>query len=382
MDRLPITVWQVCDDDHRALRLVDVVDHARRCREGEVLERLEAGYHLPDLLLVHRFDERIAERTRLFARVFLDPSARGRGEIVVAADAGPRVLRRAFETALSLAAARCLRASLAGRGRRTVVPFPGTAPDLDDFELHYQPQWAISGESIVGVEALLRWHGLAVPGLGPEALIADAEARAEITPLGDWIFARAAWHLSEWLPRWPSAARLALNLAPIQLDDPSLGARLEHTLERAGVEPACFELEITADALARMGRGPRARATDLAELGFGIALDQLGAGVIERGVLEALPARSWKLDRGLVARAAADHDAALLVESLTALAHELGVRTVAVGVENTFQQNAMARLGCDAMQGYLRAEALPPDELASLIAAHGERQRSRRHAQR
>jgi EAL domain-containing protein (putative c-di-GMP-specific phosphodiesterase class I) len=111
-----------------------------------------------------------------------------------------------------------------------------------------------------------------------------------------------------------------------------------------------------------------------------IALDRLGATAISRESLERLPARTWKLHRGLVARTAGHRDAALLVESLTALAHDMRVRTVAVGVESTEQQALAARLGCDAIQGFLRAEALPPAQFEALLIAHLERHGPRRGA--
>jgi len=371
MTTLPISVWQICDDPSAAIRLREVVDDSRTCRPAQLVERIEAGFHLPDLLLFHRWDAELAARAEPLARVFLDACAADAGEIVVPATADVDTLARAFTSAMSVAAVRSLRAALEYSGA-DVVPLRREAPALDDFALHFQPQWTIDGARLIGAEALLRWHGLAVPDLKPEAIVARAEARGEMACVGDWIVDRAAWHLNEWLRFWPESARVALNVSAAQLDDRTFVDRIDRILARHQLEAHAFELEIGAHTLTTLTRRHAEVVAGLADLGFGFALDRLGVEMIERRTLEWLPAQTWKLDRSLVARAA-DPDAARLIETLARLARDLGIRTVAVGVEDAAQQARVATLGCDALQGFLLSEALPAADLAALLVAHAER---------
>jgi EAL domain-containing protein (putative c-di-GMP-specific phosphodiesterase class I) len=380
MTPLPISVWQICDDPAQALPLRDVVDDSRTCRPGDLARRLAAGFHLPDLLLFHRWDAALAGLAEPLACVFLDARAADAGEIVVSKDADAAALARAFASSMSLAALRALRGALQSPGAE-IVTLRREVPALDQFALHFQPQWTIDGDALTGAEALLRWHGLAVPGLAPDAIVARAEARGEMACIGDWIFDRAAWHLNEWLPFWPESARIAVNVCAAQLDDRTFVDRVDRILARHQLDAHLFELEIGAHALGGLGRRHADVVGALAELGFSFALDRLGDGMIERRTLEWLPAHSWKLDRTLVARAD-ESDAARLIETITNLARELGIRTVAVGVEDARQQARVAALGCDALQGFLLAEALPPPDLAALLVAHWERSNDTRRRAR
>jgi EAL domain-containing protein (putative c-di-GMP-specific phosphodiesterase class I) len=376
MSVLPVTVWQITDSPERALSLGAVVDDARTLAPALLCERLASGLHPPDLLLFHRWDRALAEETEPLARVWLDPAA-DPGEIVVDAAAGPEALAHAFASAMGVAAVRALHEVLRHGSEDAALALRSEAPALDRFALHFQPQWSIDGDRLIGAEALLRWHGLAVPDLKPEAIVALAETHGTLAHIGDWVVDCAAWHLNEWLPFWPEAARLALNVSPAQLDDRTFVQRIDRILVERGLNASAFELELPADALSRLGPRRAAVVASLADLGFTFALDRLGAGLIDRHTIEWLPAQSWKLDRALVARAA-EADAARLIETITRLARDLGIRTIAVGVEEAAQQARLAALGCDALQGFVLAEALPAAEFGALLVAHAERTPARR----
>src|SRR5262249_40608921 len=240
MAKLPITVWQVVETADRALPLADVVDRFEIVHADDLSTRL-AG---PEAQRCHvavvpgrRPD--IASHLGEMARVWLGSAPFG--EVRLAPDSGVKALVSALTLALNLAAARAMRR--VDRNARS-APIRIDAPELGDFGLHFQPQWSIDGERLIGTEALLRWHGLDVPGLRAEALVADVESRGEMARVGDWVLARGIWQVAAWSDVWPRRARMAINVSLSQLDDVDLAARLDRLLigQRAAVER--FELEL------------------------------------------------------------------------------------------------------------------------------------------
>src|SRR5262249_9794704 len=155
--------------------------------------------------------------------------------------------------------------------------------------------------------------------LRAEALVADVESRGEMARVGDWVLARGIWQVAAWSDVWPRRARMAINVSLSQLDDVDLAARLDRLLigQRAAVER--FELELSCESLASINARQRAVAADLVALGVGFAIDRIGATILSADVLERFPARTWKLDRTLVA-GASDGAVARLISELTTLA--------------------------------------------------------------
>ncbi len=282
-------------------------------------------------------------------------------------------LRARLLSAANLATARAMRDSVRPRAGSDIVQLRPEPPRLDDFKLHFQPQWSIDGKRIVGAEALLRWHGLEVPGLKPETVIADAVARGEIARVGDFVMKRALWQLAEWRALWPAQNRVALNLSPSQLDTSFVDSLMD-ALDRYRLDGTDLELEVAARDLPIVLRSHSAVLNDLLDLGVGFCVDKLGAELIDPATIAALPLTTFKIDRDLISHITLS-DIGSLVRELIALGHDLDVRTVAVGVENEWQRELLTDLGCDAVQGFLFAEALPAEQFSALLRAHHERRR-------
>ena len=369
MAKLPITVWQIVETADRALTLDGIVERFETVHVDTLSTRLAETQRCHVAVVPGRRPD-IASHLGEIARVWLGSAPFGEARLVP--ESGAKAIASALTLALNLAAARAMRR--VDRDSRS-APTRTERPELGDFGLHFQPQWSIDGERLIGTEALLRWHGLDVPALRSEALIADVESRGEMARVGDWVIARGIWQVGAWSDVWPRRARMAINMSLSQLDDVNLAARMDRLLiaQRAAVER--FELELTCEALASMSARQRAVAADLVALGVGFAIDRIGATIISADVLDRFPARTWKLDRTLVS-GAGDGAVAKLIAELTTLARSREIRTIAVGVEDAREQRRLAELGCDALQGFLLAEPLPPDDCRALLEAHRERRRA------
>jgi EAL domain-containing protein (putative c-di-GMP-specific phosphodiesterase class I) len=378
MTKLPLFVWCVGEpgsapnDFHD--RLEPLVEHYRVGSARELADRLAGSATIPDVALIDRWDARLAEQFDDLPRVWLDPHAADHDEIAVAAPLFEGALVTALITAVNLGRAGSVRDAVRTSQRTDAVPSRQPLPDLDDFALHFQAQWSVDGTTLTGAETLLRWNGLPVPNLRPETMIANAEQRGDMRRLGDWIIHRACRHAADWRFLWPDAMRLLINISPMQLAADDFVEVLGSALDQNRIDPALIELEVPITALARLAERHSGVVADLYDLGIGFAVDGLGADVLDPALLTWLPATTWKLHRTLIARLPEDRAAAALIATLAGAARGARIMTVAVGVEREDQRLLLQSLGCDALQGFLFADALAPEQFAALLAAHGERQ--------
>lgn len=372
--KLPLTVWCIESPEHSAAhldRLLEpLVANHRMVTARELLNALGGDSALPDVVVVGRWDAKLAGQLDDLPRVWLDRAATAHRETCVADADGLAAL---LVTAVNLGRARQLRAAARREARDEFKRPREPLPDLGDFALHFQAQWSIDGRALTGAETLLRWNGLPVPDLKPEVLIAAAEHRGDMRRLGDWIIQRACRHAADWRALWPSSMRLLINISPLQLAADDFAALLADALDENRLEPGLVELEIPVAALPQLAERSSGVIADLYDLGVGFALDGLGADLLEPDLVTWLPTTAWKLHRDLIARLPDDRAAAALVEALVDTAHAEHIVTVAVGVEHEAQRTQLESLGCDALQGYLFAEALAPDEFTALLGAHVER---------
>lgn len=380
MAKTPLFVWCV-REAHTASEAFGVVEplveHVRSGSARALEARLGDGMTLPDVVLIERWDPALATVLDDMPRVWLDPIAAEYDEITASEPCdGPRLVE-ALVTAVNLGRARLIRDALHSAQRREMAAPRQPMPDLDDFALHFQARWSIDGASLIGVETLLRWNGLPVPTLPPEALVAAAERRGDMRRLGDWIIQRACRHAAEWRFLWPDPMRLSINISPMQLAADDFTGVLASALDDNHLDPGLIELEIPFVALPKIAERHGGIIADLYDLGVGFVLDGVGADVIDPTLLTWLPATTWKFHRALIGRLPDDRAASALIGTLAEAARSQGILTVAVGVEREAQRAALESLRCDALQGYLFAEPLAPNEFTSLLAAHGERPRSR-----
>ncbi len=249
------------------------------------------------------------------------------------------------------------------------------ALERDEFVVDYQPLVALSEGSLIGVEALVRWHHPDFGLIMPDRFVELAEETGLIVPLGRHVLALACGQASAWRSAAGDAAPfVSVNLAVRQCRDPGLVADVARILEDTGLEPGQLQLEITESAI--MGTDDEALAALrlLSSMGVRIAIDDFGTGYSNLAYLRRLPVHALKIAGSFVEGLRSGDEAVVdtqIVATLVSLAHALGLAVTAEGVETRAQAHRLRSLGCDAGQGWLFARPGPPERISELLAAGG-----------
>jgi diguanylate cyclase (GGDEF)-like protein/PAS domain S-box-containing protein len=242
-----------------------------------------------------------------------------------------------------------------------------TAIERDEFELHYQPQVDLRSGRMVGVEALLRWRH---PELGlvlPQRFIGLAEETGLIVPLGAWIMRSGCAQASRWQQAGLGELRLAINLAARQFNQPELLALVAEILDQTGLPAGCLELELT-EALVMSDVARTAEVLHgLRALGVKLAIDNFGTGYSSLAHLKQFPIDVLKIDQSFVREISHQGNDAAIANAIISMAHGLGLRVVAQGVETEVQCEFLSRNMCDEMQGHLFSEALDAGAMEALL---------------
>jgi diguanylate cyclase (GGDEF)-like protein/PAS domain S-box-containing protein len=243
------------------------------------------------------------------------------------------------------------------------------ALERKQFELHLQPQVELSSGRVIGAEALLRWHDLELGTVEPSRFIPIAEECGLILPLGDWVLERAIEMLSEWRREGMGSLRLAVNLSARQCHGNALIVHLDQLLAHSRVDPALLELEITETAAMRDPENTRHLLRQLRQRGITVAIDDFGTGYSSLSYLKLFAIDRIKIDRAFVKDIETDPNDAAIVAATIGLAHALGLRVVAEGVETGAQQDFLRDNLGDEAQGFLFARPMPAAEFGAFVRA-------------
>ncbi|MFZ2986452.1 putative bifunctional diguanylate cyclase/phosphodiesterase, partial [Ideonella sp.] len=228
----------------------------------------------------------------------------------------------------------------------------GLAIEAGTLELYYQPKVRLASGAIDGAEALLRWHDPEWGVISPATFIPLAEARGMIAALGHWVLRAACRQMVAWRAAglvFPG--RLAVNLAAQQLAGPDAAERILAIVRAAGLSPDCFELELTESGLMDNVEHAIGVMATLKAAGFTLAIDDFGTGYSSLSYLKRLPADTLKIDISFVRDMLGDRQDYTIVTTIIGMARNLQLRTVAEGVEQAAQAEALLALGCDGAQG-------------------------------
>lgn len=258
---------------------------------------------------------------------------------------------------------------LASQQRRVARDELLEALHSQQFVLHYQPQVLLETGELYGIEALIRWEhpekGLLLPGHFLPAL----EQSAISLDVGAWVLNEATRQLGEWIGKGLPPIKMGMNLFPSQIRGSDLPAQMSELSRQYGVDPQWLELEITETATLEDEGRAFELISELRELGIGIAFDDFGTGYASLGSLQRYPITTLKIDRSFVRDLLTrQHDAAI-TRALIMLSHDLGLTTIAEGVETLDQQIALRLMGCDYGQGYLYGKALPASNIEAMLAS-------------
>ena len=238
----------------------------------------------------------------------------------------------------------------------------GSARDVGELVVRYQPMLDVGTRVPVGVEALVRWAHPVRGLLPPSAFLDLAERHGLMGAVTARVLDEAVGEVASW--RGPGAdVRLSVNLSGTCLESATLVDVVTSTLDRHGLPPSRLVLEITETTAVLDDAGAIAVAQRLAALGITLSIDDYGTGYSSLARVLAFPAEELKLDRSFTLRVTSDERTAALVAGTIDFAHRLGLRVVAEGVEDEATFTVVADLGCDVTQGYLHARPLEADAL-------------------
>ncbi|HEY6984609.1 MAG TPA: EAL domain-containing protein, partial [Rhodanobacteraceae bacterium] len=223
-----------------------------------------------------------------------------------------------------------------------------------EFSLVYQPIVALETGELVAVEALLRWNHPVRGLLSPGDFVPVAEEMGAIATLGSWALNEACTALADW----PRDIRIAVNLSPLQLKQPDLVLDVVGTLNRHALAPQRLELEITESALLAENAATRVALRELHAVGIALALDDFGTGYSSLRSVRAFPVDKIKIDQSFVTGIGRNTDSAAIIRAVIGLAHDLGLKTSAEGIETEGQLQWLALQGCTEGQGHYFSEPL------------------------
>jgi diguanylate cyclase (GGDEF)-like protein len=235
--------------------------------------------------------------------------------------------------------------------------------ERNEFELYYQYQNNSLTRDIIGLEVLLRWHHPVRGMVPPAEFIPIADRNGFIHELGDWVLRTACQQAA----CWKNPLRIAVNVAPGQLANVNLAARVHEILLETGLEPSRLELEITEYGIIADHQNALRIIRQLKQLGVKIAMDDYGTGYSSLTTLQNFPFDKIKIDRAFIDGVTTNRQSAAIVRSTIILADSLGIPVLAEGVEREEHMDFLLQEGCPQVQGYLFGRPMPLSEISHVV---------------
>ncbi|MCG2577417.1 EAL domain-containing protein [Dechloromonas sp. XY25] len=236
--------------------------------------------------------------------------------------------------------------------------------------LHYQPVIDIKSGRLIGVEALVRMAGDDAEDISPATFIPIAESSGLIVELGEWVAIEACRQHKLWRSQGLPPVKIAINVSPLQLRQRAFAERLGHIIGEAGIDPACFEIEVTESALMESVDEAIEILEDIKCLGVRIALDDFGTGHSSLSNLSTLPLDKLKIDQSFVRRIERDQTSRVITNAIISLARTLHLEVVGEGIESNETLRYLDDQACDQAQGFLFSKPLPADAFAHWYRQH------------
>lgn len=239
---------------------------------------------------------------------------------------------------------------------------------MGDFELHYQPIVDIAQGRVVACEALIRWPGGPENARTPDIFIPAAEETRLIVPLGEWVLREALARKRAWRDAGLNLAYVSVNISAVQLAQADFIDRVTALLAEAGAQGSELQIEMTENVLMADIQLCARVLAQLRQHGVRVAIDDFGTGYSSLAYLKQLPIDNLKIDRSFVRDIPGDASDCAIAAAIIGLAKTLGLDAIAEGIETRAQQDYLAGIGCEKMQGYLHARPMPATEFAAFVA--------------
>ena len=244
------------------------------------------------------------------------------------------------------------------------------ALDRGELELHYQPKINTARNTVVGVEALLRWNHPTMGSVSPAEFIPVAEDSGLIIPIGEWVLETAFKQLRKWHDAGHDELTMAVNLSSAQLSRSGIEATIHDSIENAGIDPCMAELEITENIAIHDIDSAIAILNKLKCTGINIAMDDFGTGYSSLSYLRKLPIDIVKIDQSFVRDIPDSKEAILIAQAIIAMAQSLRLSLIVEGIENVKQLNYFRQQGCEIMQGFLFSRPVAAEDILEILNSH------------
>ena len=243
------------------------------------------------------------------------------------------------------------------------------ALEKKELELFYQPQVNLTTQQIVGFEALIRWRHPQKGLVAPLNFISIAEESDLIHAIGDWVLLEACAQGKALQEMGFSKLIMAVNLSARQFEKSDrLLKSVASALDKSGLEPKYLELEVTETVLMRNKENGTATLVELQDMGVGLSLDDFGTGYSSLSYLRRFPIDTLKIDHSFISSIGTNKESEAIVTAIISLAHNLGLKVVAEGVETQSQLEFLQEQLCEIYQGYLCSKPIPAELIPELLA--------------
>lgn len=242
----------------------------------------------------------------------------------------------------------------------------------EEFILHYQPQVDSIDNSVIGVEALIRWNHPEKGMIPPFSFIQIAENSGKIIPMGNWILETACIQARKWQDKGLQKFRMCVNISARQFQSQDFLSNVKNALKISKLDPRWLELEITEGMVIDETETVVNKLELLSALGVTLAIDDFGTGYSSLAYLKRFSVHQLKIDQSFIRDIADDHDDAAITDAVIRLGHSLGLSVVAEGVETEEQVQILRQKGCDVLQGYYFSKPVAADQLEQWLTKHRE----------
>lgn len=241
------------------------------------------------------------------------------------------------------------------------------AINRQEFLLHYQPRVDLVSGEITGMEALVRWQHPVQGLLYPTKFIPVAEESGLIVPLGEWVLRTACEQNKAWQLAGLKPVSIAVNLSACQFKQQDLVEIITRILKETELDPSYLELELTESMVMQNVEAAIATLTQFKEIGVKLSIDDFGIGYSSLNYLKHFPISFLKIDQSFVRDITTNRDDAIIAKIIISMAHDLGLRVIAEGVETEEQKSFLCLHHCDEMQGYFFSMPIPAEEFEVLL---------------
>lgn len=255
--------------------------------------------------------------------------------------------------------------------RLKIAALLNTGQMLEELELHYQPLVCTKSGETVGCEALARWQNDELGFIPPPEFISVAEKNGQIIELGELILQRACLQLKEWQKIEPQL-QMSVNISPLQVMDTDFISVIKNALQLSGISPGSLKLEVTEQLMLQSNNDVLNKLNAIKQLGVQLVIDDFGVGYASLNYLCGYPFEVLKIDQSFIRNITQEESLYTLTATITELAHSLGLKVVAEGVETEEIAMLLQQMGCDLMQGYLFSRPLPADAFLERLKGQGQ----------